>query len=315
MDNYFFDSIHKTNSPVHNFFEESLFFDGPSNFLGYRRVGWLKIDQVGRDHPSLYLLMTVSKLAVYIGFPYLLFCSLLGKTICRLVSNDGDMGAAQTHQGVHETPDKTPQISGELKVDLRGTVWFDYRHIAEEFHILQKSFPTKVFFSALAGFTSQSIRGLFEKKKFENLHVTLKTVNILAYESIVFPISVSGNHWTLLFIDRKKRTVEYCDSKISYGNYSQFVQDFKCVAEELSKADPGGKPYVFTSKIQKNLQPDGYQCGPWILYFTEKRLENPDIDFNELDERDAQSMIACHRLSVMEALNKKETFLFLNNPY
>lgn len=299
MSNYFFDCVHKTNSPVRIFFEESLFFDGFSHIFGYRRVGWLKFDQLGQDIPSLGLFLAVAKLSVYVAYPALLVWSLIGKTICRLLEDDKSATVQKTDHVVHK-----PQ-SHFQEVDLRGKTWFSNFEIAGYYRHLKKTYPHGVFFNWPGPFnTSKELLESFETNSHTFRDLGGNWVNILEYQSILLPVHVSGNHWTLLFIDRKKRTVEYYDSKINYGNYNQIARDFQQVAEELSKSDPGENPYVFSSKIKKKFQPDGYQCGPWALYFSEKRLENPDVDFNDLDVNEAQSMIAQSRLSVMEAINR-----------
>ena len=39
-----------------------------------------------------------------------------------------------------------------------------------------------------------------------------------------------------------------------------------------------------------------------MLYFLEKRLENPEVDFNQLDVKEAQNLIKEYRIKVMEKL-------------
>ncbi len=75
------------------------------------------------------------------------------------------------------------------------------------------------------------------------------------------------------------------------------MSHFKNLAQTLT--DSGKNPYKFVCKIEKCLQPDSYQCGPWLLYFLEERLKNPDINFNELDAKQSQKMIANYRVEMM----------------
>jgi len=118
-----------------------------------------------------------------------------------------------------------------------------------------------------------------------------------------YHLLISDNHWTLVLVDREKRTLEYYDSLNSYGNYNNNIQDhFKKLAEVLTEKDPGKTPYKFVCKLEKSLQQDGSQCGLWLLYFLEERLKNPDVNFNELDVNQSQGMIAEYRLKVMNSL-------------
>lgn len=110
---------------------------------------------------------------------------------------------------------------------------------------------------------------------------------------------VSNNHWTLVYIDRQRRTVEYYDSKEKYGNHDEIVHKLTSIAEELSKQESNQPPYQFICKINRVLQPDIYQCGPWMLYFLENRLINPDFDFNTLNIDEAQNIIKAYREKVI----------------
>jgi len=125
---------------------------------------------------------------------------------------------------------------------------------------------------------------------------------------LLYPLHVSGNHWTLVVVDRVRRSIEYYDSKMDYGNHVEIIANFKELAKELSEKDPGKIPYRFESKIKKQLQPDGYQCGIWTLYFLEERLKNPEVNFNQLDVEQAQKMIADYRVSVMKRTVSEHIF-------
>ena len=62
--------------------------------------------------------------------------------------------------------------------------------------------------------------------------------------------------------------------------------------------------YTFCDKINQVLQPDSYQCGAWVCYFLEQRLQNPDTDFNALarDMDNTQNMISNYRRSITSIL-------------
>jgi len=114
------------------------------------------------------------------------------------------------------------------------------------------------------------------------------------------------NHWTLVYIDREKRTVEYYDSKMNYGDFGEIEKTLTIIANDLSKQEPNKPPYKFVRKINKVLQPDSYQCGIWTLYFLESRLINPDFDFNQLDVNESQKIIKKYRTKVMLKLIELE---------
>ena len=122
-------------------------------------------------------------------------------------------------------------------------------------------------------------------------------------EAIAFSplVSNSHNHFTLVYICTKTRTIEYYDSKVNYGNREKIMANLETLAKDLDQKDPG-TGYKIVHKIKVKLQPDVYQCGPWVLYFLEQRAQNPDVDFNKLDIKKAQKMIAEFRLRIMDKL-------------
>jgi hypothetical protein len=121
-----------------------------------------------------------------------------------------------------------------------------------------------------------------------------------------YPLHVSGNHWTLVLMDRDQRTVEYYDSFSQFGNHDEIVQHLQGLTATLSKEDPGPKPYTFKRQITKAIQNDNYQCGPWTLYFLEHRLKDPSVDFNTLDRHKRDGIIKDYRAKVTRTLKKQE---------
>jgi hypothetical protein len=110
-------------------------------------------------------------------------------------------------------------------------------------------------------------------------------------------LNLSG-HWTLVYIDRENRTIEYYDSKIMNSkDHAKILQKLNTIAKRLSQQEPG-KPYEVKDKIHKVLQNDGYQCGLWVLFFLEGRLIDPKFDFNTLDIKEAQELIKKYRQKV-----------------
>ena len=111
----------------------------------------------------------------------------------------------------------------------------------------------------------------------------------------MYPFKVNDNHWTLLYIDKEKRTVEYYDSLFQYGNYSEIVATLQELTENISKKDPIKKPFQFIPKILKKLQNNGYDCGVFVVYFLEERAKNPEIDFNQRSVNEMEEIIFNYR--------------------
>lgn len=186
-------------------------------------------------------------------------------------------------------------------LDIRGAEWLSNEHLDYYFNHLRKNnskllIPYGNFaFNSIADAIIADVHfdGKCEHKSWQDC----KGKTIIPYR-----LHVTGNHWTLVLLDREKRTIEYYDPKKNYGNHAEIVEHLKNLAQVLTEKDPDSAPYRFICKIEKSLQPDWYQCGPWVLYFLEERLKNPDVNFNDLDVDQSQSMIAEYRLKVMHTL-------------
>jgi hypothetical protein len=182
-----------------------------------------------------------------------------------------------------------------------GTEWLDNNHISYYFRYLATLFSEVAilppgdyridYFDAL-------MRLILEERPKE----------IPDFNDLNIPIwlRISGNHFTLVFIDRKKRTVEYFDSKKNYGNQSEIDQKLSMMANALSKQEPNKPPYKFVRKIEKVLQPDSFQCGAWVMYFLESRLIDPEFDFNKLDINEARDLIKKYRIKAMLKVDEVE---------
>lgn len=116
--------------------------------------------------------------------------------------------------------------------------------------------------------------------------------NIQDYNRIAYTMNINGSHWVLVFVDFEKKTIEYYDSLLNYGPHGAIANEFTELAQEID--------FKFVCKMTKKIQNDGYQCGPWTLYFLEERLKNPEVDFNQLEVNEAQKMIAKHRKRVFK---------------
>lgn len=113
---------------------------------------------------------------------------------------------------------------------------------------------------------------------------------------IAYHLQASRNHWVLLFIDRENRILE------CYDSFARPNEVYAEIADELTRQDVG-EPYKVLCKITKPLQKDGYQCGPWVCFFLEQRLKEPDFDFNSLHQtlgpEGINEMIALYRKKVI----------------
>jgi hypothetical protein len=208
------------------------------------------------------------------------------------------------------SPKKTelPPLSSEILkfVNIRGTRWLDNHHLDIYFRYLEKT-HSEMYVSDF--YVIPSINFPLKKAILYDGHFNKedKCFNKDAHRCsektiLAYPLHVAGNHWTLVLVDRKERTLEYYDSKVNYGNHEEIKKYLIEITLALTEKDLGEKPYKFICKIKKNLQPDSFQCGPWILYFLENRLKNVNVDFNELNILKSQKMIADHRLKVMDTL-------------
>lgn len=93
------------------------------------------------------------------------------------------------------------------------------------------------------------------------------TISINLNSSIfAYPLRINQNHWTLVLVDTKKQTVEYYDS---LGTDVAAPKEVEKIAQLLSTQE---EPYTF-KKLNLKTQSDGYNCGPWTLYFLEERLK------------------------------------------
>ena len=145
-----------------------------------------------------------------------------------------------------------------------------------------------------------------------NTHILQNKAEHPDAKALFFPLHVKGNakdkrgnHWTLIYINFDKRVVEYYDSKMRYGTYDAITQKLEALTVILNEQYPDAEtPFQFESKITKRIQPDAYQCGVWVLYFIEKLLENPNVDFNALDIDAAQKMIADYRRAIIPHLEE-----------
>jgi hypothetical protein len=108
-----------------------------------------------------------------------------------------------------------------------------------------------------------------------------------------YPLHIDGNHWALVVVDLTQRTVEYYDSKKDNAKAVEYLGE---LATRLG--------CTFSSKNKGEIQPDSYQCGPWVLFCLEMRLKKPTgFSFEKLTSRGKyQRMIGRYRQHVLKAI-------------
>lgn len=272
-------------------------------YLGYHSVRWIintcqrtkKVDQVAKKnirnssnqpsaHPSKPLVNRVKR-----GTP----------------KTDGAVAEKKT-----DLPKK--QISEKKYVELKTKLMANRKELIEKFPIMrflynQKELTEKVWLSncELCGYSSlicmehsklyTEHSNLDQWDEWDLSNPELQNNFLKSNCRYLFTfVNVSCNHWTLLLVDKQQKTVEYYDSKHNYGgeDYKETIKGAKQVAKDFD--------YKFEEKIAKSIQPDGYQCGIWALYFLEERIKNPNISFNELPN--PSKLIASFRKHVSNCL-------------
>lgn len=175
------------------------------------------------------------------------------------------------------------------KHDISGNQWLDYYHLWSYANsVLRPNHPEMNLVDSNGN----------NPNNFENIRERVKTdfAQNPSGNVFVYPFYVTKNHWTLVYIDRIKRTVEYYDSFKSFGNYDEIQKSLNQVAKDLTENEPDQAPYRVENKIKKTKQKDGYQCGVWALYFLEKRLNDPSIDFNKLNIKASEIVDYRHKI-------------------
>lgn len=182
--------------------------------------------------------------------------------------------------------------SGE---DITGKSWFHHDHIRTFSAQLHKD--QAQLFMPTVGVRNTFSEGQRDDFKINEVRDYFRENDFSCKKRFMaFPIQKGGNHFVLLFIDRKLRTVEYYDSLSDGNTYC------KKIAKILTAKDPG-KAYKVITKIEKPLQHDSYQCGPWTCFFLEHRLKNPKFDFNSINKdfskKELKEMMALYRNKVI----------------
>lgn len=135
----------------------------------------------------------------------------------------------------------------------------------------------------------------------ENLEAYLENnVDGADTKNIPFRFHLGGNHWTFVYIDQKKRTVEFYDSMGTSFEGAQ--ESLNRAAEQLSAKFPGDMPFEVQNKITNACQRNGVDCGPWTMFFMLNRISNPEVDFNSIGvSRESRAMVADFRNHIVKA--------------
>lgn len=114
-------------------------------------------------------------------------------------------------------------------------------------------------------------------------------------KAFAYYLNIGNEHWTLVYVDRKKRTVEYYDS---FADENRVKEVLTRVAEKLTDKDSGEKPYEYNNKISKPIQKDSFQCGPLTNYFLTFRVnedEGPSLNDLSVLQKGAEDYIMHNR--------------------
>lgn len=97
--------------------------------------------------------------------------------------------------------------------------------------------------------------------------------------SVAQQLQNSGNHWTLVVVDTKKRSVSYFDSLATGGPVAAIHSTLRNLSCLLGRGitDENGSPTPFTLNVcvPQPLQQDGWTCGLWATFFLIHYLQNP----------------------------------------
>lgn len=91
-------------------------------------------------------------------------------------------------------------------------------------------------------------------------------------KAFAIPIDVvDSHHWTMIFIDPKTKTIEYYDSMLITHNNRGVKQSLEEIQKFLKIHT--GVDYEIAHKITKACQFNGTDCGAWISFFAQKRMD------------------------------------------
>jgi hypothetical protein len=141
-------------------------------------------------------------------------------------------------------------------------------------------------------------RSFYTTNKITDLNTIKNSNDEVNYKPFVVAFAHAG-HFLTVYIDSKKRTVEYYDSMGSYLNKTNIGDQLKELANDLG--------YKYDNKtedtVSSKLQEDSYACGSWTCFFLEKRLNDPDFKPNNITRSTKEEMIHDYRLNGIHSKN------------
>lgn len=147
--------------------------------------------------------------------------------------------------------------------------WYDSATIEEYMSILvgQKDNIHYLCTSFATQFTTRGIPGVRRWIK----------VNLFSKDVILFTTHVNKNHWILIGVDIRKKSVFQHDSLGDYypDSNNLVVNFMKSWEKECGRPPSSWK----TEKRQTPPQRNTYDCGPWILHVAKCISFNIDINF------------------------------------
>ncbi len=105
--------------------------------------------------------------------------------------------------------------------------------------------------------------------------VSMIDVSLDMYDFISGPVFIDGNHWCLLFIDNKNKTITYIDSLKNNNSLSLMFARIKKNWNELWLKNNNNTSNFKWNILQYDhiLQNDGANCGVFVCYFFKYLLE------------------------------------------
>lgn len=128
----------------------------------------------------------------------------------------------------------------------------------------------------------------------------------LGKDVFAYPVYMQSNHWALVVVDRKKKTVEYYNSYASRPleeNALGVDEALAEVAATFGKED--GVTYTIQKKVTKVLQQgvnNTNECGAFVCHFLEERLQNDQYDPNKEPEDITRRIATTYRQHLIDTL-------------
>ncbi|XP_034236483.1 ubiquitin-like-specific protease 1 [Thrips palmi] len=112
-----------------------------------------------------------------------------------------------------------------------------------------------------------------------------KKVDIFAYDLLMVPVFLHGNHWALAVIDNVNHQIRYYDSLNGPHNVASNILLQYLDLEMLMKKDAIFERNAWTTIKMENIpmQTNGYDCGMFVCMFGEYEGRRATVDFTQDD--------------------------------